>query len=129
MGGGGVDVRPVRVKVLHASTTYLRDGVGSFGSRATVMGGSAIVDAANNLLAVLRAAAATRLNVAPEDLRLGDGFVEAGDGRKASRAELAGGKLSVEGLFESSRATYTYGTAAGPVAVEPPPGRVEMVYY
>src|SRR5258707_5140923 len=92
------------VKVLHASTTYLRDGVGSFGSRATVMGGSAIVDAANNLLSVLRAAAATRLNVAPQDLRLGDGFVEAGDGRKVSFAELAGGKLSVEGLFESSRA-------------------------
>src|SRR5262252_590594 len=48
-----------QVEVRHASTTYLRDGVGSFGSRATVMGGSAIVDAAGNLLAALRAASAT----------------------------------------------------------------------
>jgi carbon-monoxide dehydrogenase large subunit len=114
---------------MHASTTYLRDGVGSFGSRATVMGGSAIVAAANNLLAALRAAAATRLNVPPQDLRLGDGIVEAGDGRSLSWGELAGGKLSVEGLFESSRATYTYGTAAVHVAVDPRTGHVEILDY
>ena len=118
-----------RVKVLHASTTYLRDGVGSFGSRATVMGGSAIVDAAGNLLAALRAAAATQLAVAPQDLELGDGVVEAGDGRSVSWAELAGGKLSVEGIFESSRATYTYGTAAAHVAVDPRTGHVEVLDY
>jgi len=118
-----------RVKVLHASTTYLRDGVGSFGSRATVMGGSAIVDAASNLLAALRAAAATQFAVAPQDLRLGDGIVEAGDGRSVSWAELAGGKLSVEGIFESSRATYTYGTAAAHVAVDPRTGHVEVLDY
>src|SRR5262252_3581242 len=118
-----------RVKVLHASTTYLRDGVGSFGSRATVMGGSAIVDAANNLLAALRAAAATQLAIAPQDLQLGDGIVEAGDGRSVSWAELAGGKLSVEGIFESSRATYTYGTAAAHVAVDPRTGHVEVLDY
>jgi carbon-monoxide dehydrogenase large subunit len=118
-----------RVKVLHGSTTYLRDGVGSFGSRATVMGGSAIVDAANKLVAALRAAAAARLSVPPEDLRLGDGIVEAGDGRSVGWAELAGGKLSVEGIFESSRATYTYGTAAVHVAVDPGTGHVEILDY
>jgi aerobic carbon-monoxide dehydrogenase large subunit len=118
-----------RVKVLHASTTYLRDGVGSFGSRATVMGGSAIVDAANKLVAALRAAAAARLNVAPQDLRLGDGIVETSDGRSAGWAELLGGKLSVEGIFESSRATYTYGTAAVHVAVDPGTGHVEILDY
>jgi aerobic carbon-monoxide dehydrogenase large subunit len=118
-----------RVKVLHASTTYLRDGVGSFGSRATVMGGSAIVDAANKLVAALRAAAAARLKVPPPDLRLGDGVVEASDGRSVGWAELAGGRLSVEGIFESSRATYTYGTAAVHVAVDPGTGHVEILDY
>jgi carbon-monoxide dehydrogenase large subunit len=93
------------------------------------MGGSAIVDAANNLLAALRAAAATRLGVPAQDLRLGDGIVEAGDGRTMSWAELAGGKLSVEGIFESSRATYTYGTAAVHVAVDPRTGQVEILDY
>ncbi len=117
------------VRVLHASTTYLRDGVGSFGSRATVMGGSAIVDAANKLLAALRVAAAKRLDVPPQQLRLGDGIVQAGDGRNATWAELAGGKLSVEGIFESSRATYTYGTAAVHVAVDPRTGHVEILDY
>jgi aerobic carbon-monoxide dehydrogenase large subunit len=118
-----------RVKVLHASTTYLRDGVGSFGSRATVMGGSAIVDAANKLVAALRAAAAARLKVPPQDLRLGDGVVEASDGRSVGWAELAGGKLCVDGIFESSRATYTYGTAAVHVAVDPGTGHVEILDY
>jgi len=118
-----------RVKVLHASTTYLRDGVGSFGSRATVMGGSAIVDAADKLLAALRAAAATRLEVPPQELRPGDGIAQTSDGRSVTWAELAGGKLSVEGIFESSRATYSYGTVAVHVAVDPRTGHVEILDY
>ena len=118
-----------RIKVRHASTTYLRAGVGSFGSRATVMGGSAIVDAANNLLAALRAAAATRLGVPPQELRLGDGIAQADDGRSVTWAELANGKLSVEGIFESSRSTYSYGTAAVHVVVDPRTGHVEILDY
>ena len=38
-----------RVKVYHGSTTYLTEGYGSYGSRATVMGGNAIVQTANAL--------------------------------------------------------------------------------
>jgi aerobic carbon-monoxide dehydrogenase large subunit len=117
-----------RVRVLHASTTYLRDGVGSFGSRATVMGGSAIVDAANKLVAAVRAAAAARLKVPPQDVALGDGIAEARDGRSVGWAELAA-ELRVEGIFESSRATYTYGTAAVHVAVDPGTGHVEILDY
>ncbi|HSV21657.1 MAG TPA: xanthine dehydrogenase family protein molybdopterin-binding subunit [Xanthobacteraceae bacterium] len=118
-----------RVRVLHASTTYLRDGVGSFGSRATVMGGSAIVDAANNLLDALRAAAATQLDVPPQELRLGDGIVQTGDGRGVTWAELAHAHLCVEGVFQSSRPTYSYGTAAVHVAVDPRTGHVEILDY
>jgi len=118
-----------RVRVLHASTTYLRDGVGSFGSRATVMGGSAIVDAANNLIDALRAAAATQLGVPPQELRFGDGIVQTGDGRGVTWAELAHAQLCVEGVFESSRPTYSYGTAAVHVAVDPRTGHVEILDY
>ena len=53
-----------RVKVYHGSTTYLPEGFGSYGSRATVMGGSAIVQTANALLEKFRAAAGERLGVA-----------------------------------------------------------------
>jgi carbon-monoxide dehydrogenase large subunit len=118
-----------KVRVLHASTTYLREGFGSYGSRATVMGGSAIVDAANNLLAELRDAAAARWSVPPQDVRLGDGVIEASDGRRATWAELAGGKLSVDGVFASSRPTYSYGTATIHVAVDPRTGHVEILDY
>ena len=118
-----------RIKVLHASTNYLREGFGSYGSRATVMGGSAIVDTANNLREALRAAAAERLGVAPADIRLGDGVALAGDGRSVSWAELGGGTLSVDGVFKSSKPTYSYGTAAVAVAVDPRTGHVDILDY
>ena len=53
-----------RVTVYHGSTTYLPEGYGSYGSRATVMGGSAIVQTANALIEKMRAAAGERLGVA-----------------------------------------------------------------
>src|ERR1700719_2243835 len=56
-----------------------------------------------------------------------------GEGVAAARPQLrlapTGGKLSVEGIFESSRATYTYGTAAVHVAVDPRTGHVEILDY
>jgi carbon-monoxide dehydrogenase large subunit len=116
-----------RVAVLHASTTYLREGFGSYGSRATVMGGSAIIDAANNLLAALRETAATRLAVPPQEVRLGDGIAQAADGRSVRWEQLAG--LSVEGVFKSSTPTYSYGTAAVHVAVDPRTGHVDVLDY
>jgi carbon-monoxide dehydrogenase large subunit len=123
---------PEKIKVLHASTTYLREGFGSYGSRATVMGGSAIVDAANNLLAALREKAAARFGVAAEAIRLADGAAFVEDARAttwtATWAELAAG-LSVDGVFASARATYTYGTACAHVAVDPRTGHVELLDY
>src|ERR1700724_1812286 len=116
-----------RVTVLHASTTYLRDGFGSYGSRATVMGGSAIIDAAGNLLAALRVAAAARLDVPQDDIRLADGAAHAADGRRVPWSEFAG--ISVEGVFKSSKPTYSYGTAAVHVTVDPRTGHVDILDY
>src|SRR5690606_19450331 len=47
--------------VHHGSTAYVSDGYGAYHSRSTVMGGSALLDAANNFMAALREAAAPRL--------------------------------------------------------------------
>jgi carbon-monoxide dehydrogenase large subunit len=116
-----------KVKVLHASTTYLREGFGSYGSRATVMGGSAVVDAANNLIAALRERAAARLDVPPQDIAVADGTARTADGRALDWAEFAG--LSVEGVFKSSKPTYSYGTAAAHVAVDPGTGHVALLDY
>ena len=43
-----------QVTVYHGSTTYLAEGYGSYGSRATVMGGSAIIQTANALIEKMR---------------------------------------------------------------------------
>jgi carbon-monoxide dehydrogenase large subunit len=45
----GVPVEKIRV--LHGSTTHLKEGFGAFHSRSVVMGGSAILDAAKKLKA------------------------------------------------------------------------------
>jgi carbon-monoxide dehydrogenase large subunit len=116
-----------RVTVLHGSTTLLPDGVGSFGSRSTVMGGSAIVVAANALIDKFRAIAAERLGVAPDAVKVGDGVAVGPDGRKVGLAEV--GALSGDGVFLNSKATYTYGTSVAHVTVDPKTGKVELIDY
>ncbi len=44
----------------HGSTTYVREGFGTFASRSMVVGGSAVMDGCNNLIAAIRAAATQR---------------------------------------------------------------------
>jgi carbon-monoxide dehydrogenase large subunit len=114
-----------RVKVFHGSTTYLRDGVGAFGSRSTVMGGSAIVLAADALIAEFRAAAAEKLGLAVADVGVVEGVAVTSDGRKLALAEVAG--LAADGEFRNSKATYSYGTSIAHVAVDPATGAVEVL--
>jgi carbon-monoxide dehydrogenase large subunit len=119
-----------RVKVMHGSTSYLHEGFGSYGSRATVMGGSAIVSAAQALLSAFRAIAARRLSVAPEQLGIADGVARAPDGRAVSFGDVAAEEaLAADGSFASSKQTYTYGAAAAHVAVDPRTGSVQVVDY
>src|ERR1700676_3181729 len=55
-------------KVFHGSTDYVTEGFGSFSSRSIVMGGNAIVDAANRLRTLMREAAARRLGCAANQI-------------------------------------------------------------
>jgi aerobic carbon-monoxide dehydrogenase large subunit len=114
-----------RVKIFHGSTTYLPDGVGAFGSRSTVMGGSAIVLAADALIAKFRAATAERLGVAVAEVGVVEGDAVTHGGRKLALAEFAG--LSVDAEFRNSKATYSYGTTIAHVAVDPATGQVEVL--
>jgi carbon-monoxide dehydrogenase large subunit len=118
-----------RIKVMHGSTTYLPEGFGSYGSRSTVMGGSAIVAAANALQEKIRAAAAKRLGVASDVITIVEGVANAPDGRKVSLADMGDEKLCADGVFANSKATYTYGTAIAHVAVDPRTGSVEVLDY
>ena len=119
-----------RIEIMHGSTSYLREGFGSYGSRATVMGGSAIVATANNLVEAFRAAAARRLAVETEQLQIAEGIATTPNGRQLSLAQIAAEEaLAAEGTFANSKATYTYGTAAAHVAVDPGTGQVELLDY
>ena len=117
-----------QVRVLHGSTPFLDEGYGAFGSRSTVMGGSAVFEGANALLAKIRAAAAARLGCAADQVELVDGCARANDGRSIAFAELAADGLRVTTAFgNDNRLTYTYGAAAAHVAVDPGTGDVELL--
>ena len=118
-----------RITVFHGSTNYLKQGWGSYGSRATVMGGSAVLDGCKKMLDLFRASAARRLGVAPETLTVAEGVARAADGRSVPLAEVAGDKLEVDGSFKNQTPTYTYGSAFAHVAVDPGTGHVQVVDY
>ncbi len=115
-----------RVRILHGSTTYLREGFGTFASRSMVVGGSAVMDGCNNLLAAIHAAAAERLGFPNEEIVIADGMVSAGE-KRASFADFAG--LEAEGTFATTIRTYSYGAHACHVAVDARTGEVEILDY
>jgi aerobic carbon-monoxide dehydrogenase large subunit len=118
-----------QVRVLHGSTPYLNEGYGAFASRSTVLGGSAVFEAAKLLLEQIRAAAAARLGGSTEEIELVDGRARStSDGRSLSFAELASERLRVDTAFANdNKLTYTYGSAAAHVAVDPGTGHVELL--
>jgi len=113
--------------VYHGSTTYVSDGYGAYHSRSTVMGGSAVLDAAEKFLAAIRDAGAARLGCDKASVRLDDDKVTGPDGRSFPLGELAG--LSVEGVFLNKRHTYSFGAHAAHVAVDAKLGQVEILEY
>jgi carbon-monoxide dehydrogenase large subunit len=124
-----LDLPMEQMKIFHGSTTYLHEGFGSFGSRSTVMGGSAIIVAAENLKQNIRTAAALRLNCAADDIVLEAGLAKSPDGNVVRWSELAPGNLQSAGTFSSNQRTYAYGAHAAHVAVDPKTGHVEVVDY
>lgn len=118
-----------RIRVMHGSTTYLAEGFGSYGSRGTVMGGSAIIVAAGALLEKFAALAAKRFGVPVMEIKVADGVARAADGCLASLADLADQSLAADGVFSNSKLTITYGTAIAYVAVDARSGKVDLLDY
>jgi carbon-monoxide dehydrogenase large subunit len=118
-----------RIRVLHGSTTTVREGYGSFHSRSTVMGGSAVLLAAASLLREIRAAAARRLGCAPEEIDIANESAGRAGLPRISLAALAADGIAAEESFLNSKHTYAYGTHAAHVAVDPKTGAVEILAY
>jgi aerobic carbon-monoxide dehydrogenase large subunit len=118
-----------RIRILHGSTTYLKEGYGSYHSRSTVMGGSAILKAAQALKERIREAAATESRWAAGEVELGPGLAASFRGKTLTPVQLGKMKIHAAGEFSNHHHTYAYGAAAAHVTVDPGTGRVELVDY
>jgi carbon-monoxide dehydrogenase large subunit len=130
-----------RVRVVHGDTDLVSDGVGSWASRSTVVGGSAALLAARATADKARRLASKMLEVAVEDLRLQNGRVAvAGSAdRSVSLGDLAAGGtrggaegkpgLGARRTFHVDEMTYPYGVHLAQVEVDPETGGVEVRRY
>jgi carbon-monoxide dehydrogenase large subunit len=118
-----------QISIFHGSTTYVHEGFGSFGSRSTVMGGSAIIAAAEKLKETVRTAAALRLNCAPRDIILDAGLATSPDGNVVRWTDLAPEHRQAAGTYSNTQRTFAYGAHAAHVAVDPRTGHVDVLDY
>jgi carbon-monoxide dehydrogenase large subunit/6-hydroxypseudooxynicotine dehydrogenase subunit gamma len=105
-------VCPDAVSVVAGDTDLLGDGVGSWASRSTVVGGSAVRRAAEATAALAREAAAVLLSADPADLCLAGGRVTVAPGGQVTVAP--GGQVTVA---PGERAMVAAGGAAGSVSL------------
>ncbi|HET9686365.1 MAG TPA: xanthine dehydrogenase family protein molybdopterin-binding subunit [Pseudolabrys sp.] len=121
-----------RFRILHGSTTLVEEGFGTYHSRAVVMGGSAILEAAKKLQQAIRAAAAIQYGCATDVVTVTDGRASTSDGRSLSFGEVAaktGSVIVAEATFSNTKRTYSYGAHAAHVAVDDRTGHVEVLDY
>ncbi|MES2029981.1 MAG: xanthine dehydrogenase family protein molybdopterin-binding subunit [Pseudomonadota bacterium] len=119
-----------RIRVLHGSTTLLDEGFGTYHSRAVVMGGSAVLDAATRLREKILERASNHLGRPNSELKIVNANVIADNGASVSFAALAAGsELQADGTFSNNVRTYSYGTHAAHVTVDPRTGAVKILDY
>ncbi len=137
------------VRVFHGNTDYIPASIGTFGSRATVMAGSAIHLSCQTLRARILSLAASYLDTAPEALDLRHGAVAFKDSSGGEApltlqqvAELAEAQrrfdrpedeaehpLEATEYFRIEEWTYSYGSHAAHVAVDAETGKMEVLRY
>ncbi len=129
------------VAVLHGDTRGAPQGVGTYGSRSSVVAGSALVQAADRVVAKARRMAAHLLEASPEDVRLESGaFVVAGAAdRRVTWADLGGAAyrtldlpegeepgLEATAFFKPESETWGFGAHLAAVRIDRETGRVHL---
>jgi carbon-monoxide dehydrogenase large subunit len=132
------------ITVIHGDTAVVPKGIGTFGSRATAVGGVAIYQAARKVQEKARELASHLLEVDPEDLNFLDGrFSVKGVPRKGltiqqiAQQAHAGKNLTTqvepglhaESQFEPPNFTFPFGTHICVVEVEPETGKITIISY
>ena len=123
-----------RVKVVHGDTAIIPEGMGAFGSRASMLGGAAVMQASTELRRRLLDAAAEELEAGPEDLILTSGGVSVAGApsRAVSLEKLLSahdGVLKVEDRFVCELLGFPYGVHFAAVEVDPETGSVHVHRY
>jgi aerobic carbon-monoxide dehydrogenase large subunit len=137
-------VRYEEVTVRHGDTDALPDSVGTYGSRGTVLGGHAVLGAAERVRDKIVAVAARELEAHPADLELAAGGVrvrgvpdrvltlrEVARAAGAGRALAAGAEPGLEALeyYAQSTMTYGHGVHVAMVEVDADTGVVRILRY
>ncbi|MGQ0570352.1 MAG: xanthine dehydrogenase family protein molybdopterin-binding subunit [Armatimonadota bacterium] len=131
------------VTVVHGDTSVVPEGIGAWGSRATIVGGSAVLFAAREVKDRMLDRAAQRLEASRDDLVVGNGrvWVRGTPGRTMTFKELvadggppstpaaAEAALSATHRYHASKMTYPYGAHAAVVEVDPDTGRIGVLDY
>jgi carbon-monoxide dehydrogenase large subunit len=118
-----------RIRIRHGSTIYLQEGFGSFHSRSTALGGSAVMMTANKLKDNIREAAAMRFHCSADEVEIGAGLSVSCRGETLTAADLGKMKIQADSQFSSHHHTYAYGAAAAHVAVDAGTGKVDLIDY
>ncbi len=132
-----------KMRVVDGDTDRVAFGIGTMGSRSTVIGGSALVLASRKILEKAKDIAANLLETNSEDIEFSDGqFIIVGTDRSISLTQVAKASFVLSnlprgtepGLFETATFapdddTYPNGSHVCEVEVDPETGVVELVGY
>ena len=134
---------PAVVQYIDGDTDRVAFGIGTNGSRSTVIGGSALWMAADKVIAKGKRIAAHLLEAADADIEFSDGnFAVAGTDRRISITDIAKasfqagrlprdleGGLYETGTFSPEDNTYPNGCHICEVEIDPDTGALEIVRY
>jgi len=120
-----------RITVVHGDTAVIPEGMGAFGSRATMLGGAAVMKASELVKKKLLDAAADELEAAPDDLMLTPAGVSVvgAPARFVSLETLlssTGGVIVVEDRFVCELLGFPYGIHFAAVEVDTESGAVHI---
>jgi carbon-monoxide dehydrogenase large subunit len=132
------------ITVFHGNTDLMPFGVGTFGSRGTVMAGNAIHLACQKLREKILAIAARYLSIDALQLEFRNGAIYRKDAAETallglddlvrlagptSRYSMDEPGLEATAYFKTDQLTYSYGTHVAHVAVDPETGKIEVLRY
>ena len=131
------------VTVFHGDTSVVPMGIGTFGSRATAVGGTAIYQATQRLKKKMARIAAHKLGVKPGQLAFKDGKLQTADGGKSiSFGDVVGEAyfarqlppgvepgLTEQSVFEPPNYTYPFGAHVAVSEVDEETGEVRLRNY